>query len=429
MIPALIILCGLLALLLFFQWRQKTALRQSEARFRQLFDHAEIPIWDQDFSGVVAELEKLRTGGVQDLRTWLDDNPGEDRRLVSLIKTHSVNQATLDIHGVESEDIFIQNLQGNWTEDTIAAMADSLCAIWNGEDYFRIELPRKSDDGEEIVVVVTLQIPKNPADFSHIPVCAIDITDRKRAEIETQAARDEAEKANQAKSEFLAHMSHELRTPLNAIIGFSQMMRNPEFGEHSPSKYAESSGHILTSARHLLDVINDLLDSSKVEAGEFDLAESDVDVHDVFAMSSNQVEVRAAEKNQSLTNLIVDDFPMLRADGRLVRQVMINLLNNAIKFTPEDGTITIAASLDDQERIALRVADSGIGISPENIPRAFEPFGQVPNDADKMNEGTGLGLPLSKKLMELHDGVLSIESEQGTGTVVTATFPATRTIR
>jgi len=243
-----------------------------------------------------------------------------------------------------------------------------------------------------------------------------------------QRMASKAEAASQAKSMFLANMSHELRTPLNSIIGFSQIMSDGSNGMID-AKYAGYAQDINNSGQHLLDVINDILDISKIEAGEIELDESAVDIGVVIEASIKMVQVRSQNKKQRVFANLDSGMPALHGDGRLLRQVMVNLLSNAIKFTPEGGHIRINAGLDGQGGITLKVEDTGIGIAREDIPKALEPFSQVRTGPDITHDGTGLGLSLSRQLVELHDGTLSIDSEVGAGTVVTISLPPERTLQ
>lgn len=241
-------------------------------------------------------------------------------------------------------------------------------------------------------------------------------------------ARRRAEEASVAKSRFLAMMSHELRTPLNSILGFSQFMVDEIMGRMGNVRYLEYAADIQHSARHLLDVINDILDISKVEAGETNLEEEDLDLREVAASVQRLMAPRIGAKNQVLSINIADDMPKLRGDGRVLRQVLMNLFSNANKFTPEGGAVTLSTGVDYRGGIRIEVADTGIGIAAENVPVVLEAFGQVRTSHTVTHEGTGLGLTLSKQLVELHGGDLAIQSEVGTGTTVILRFPADRTI-
>lgn len=241
-------------------------------------------------------------------------------------------------------------------------------------------------------------------------------------------AIDEAVLANRVKSEFLANMSHELRTPLNSIIGFSQMLKDKVFGEIGGEKNEGYIDNINKAGKLLLSIISDILDLSKIEVGEENLSESVFDVGVVTKECITMVKPRADNKSQCLTLTYEEEAPRLRADQVKVKQVLLNLLTNAIKFTDNGGLVEVRLARNSAGAIEIAVVDNGIGISAKDIPRATNPFEQLSDATARHKEGSGLGLALSNRLMDLHSGDLKIESQLGSGTTVTITFPLERTV-
>jgi signal transduction histidine kinase len=246
----------------------------------------------------------------------------------------------------------------------------------------------------------------------------------KKASSDLTAALNVAAEASQAKSNFLASMSHELRTPLNAIIGFSDTMMLGIFGPLS-DRYKSYAGDIHQSGLHLLALINDVLDLSRLDAGQGELHEEPVDVTALVAESLRMMVGQAEKAQVTLTDEIEPDLPWLVADRRRIKQVLINLVSNALKFTPPGGQVAVVCRRTPQG-LALAVSDSGIGIAPEDIPKVLERFGQVDSPQQRKHTGTGLGLPLSRELAQLHGGDLTLESAVNVGTTVTVTLPASR---
>lgn len=257
----------------------------------------------------------------------------------------------------------------------------------------------------------------------------MDITLRKQMEETLRHAKDQADSANRAKSTFLANMSHELRTPLNAIIGFSEMMIKETFGALGHDKYKEYLDDVHNSAQHLLEIINEVLDMSKIEAGRVELDESEVDLRASIESVIRMMASRAFGVNVTLHYDLPETLPNLFADPRLIRQIFINLITNAVKFSESGDKVHVSAYTLDDGRMQVNIEDEGVGIPKERIKQALEPFGQIIDQAENSgHEGTGLGLPLAKAMVELHDGVLNLESEIGRGTKVFITFPAYRII-
>ena len=255
-----------------------------------------------------------------------------------------------------------------------------------------------------------------------------DISARKFLESDLLHAKSDAEKANNAKSEFLAGMSHDLRTPLNAIMGFSDMMRSKTFGPLGDAHYETYADDIYNSGSLLVSLIDDILDLSKVEAGKYDLVEDSLDVAALVEGSFKQVQNMADDGDLSLSASIAQDLPHLCGDKRVFSQILNNLLSNAIKFTPPGCVISVEARLDADNKILVSVADEGIGMSETDIARSMQPFEQVSGTNAHAHDGTGLGLPLCANFMALHDGEITVESAVGKGTTVTVRFPSDRTI-
>jgi signal transduction histidine kinase len=241
-------------------------------------------------------------------------------------------------------------------------------------------------------------------------------------------AKDAAELADQSKTEFLASMSHELRTPLHSIIGFSEVLMSQAFGELGNEKYVDYAGNIRESGMHLLEIINDILDIAKAEAGKLELREDHFDltgiIDSVLRLIGPQAETAAVEIETGLEA----DLPALYGDEQKVKQILINLLSNAVKFTPKGGRIEVTAARGRNGGIAITVRDTGIGIAPEDIPKALAPFAQVDSKLSRGHPGTGLGLSLSAVMVELHGGTLKLESEPGQGTTVSVRFPPERSM-
>jgi signal transduction histidine kinase len=273
------------------------------------------------------------------------------------------------------------------------------------------------DDGRWI------RLTHSPSKEGGMVLIASDISFLKEREEALRDARDEAEAANRAKTDFLTNMSHELRTPLSAVIGFSEMIVKETFGPVGQPQYKEFADDILHAGRHLMDVITDILDIAKAQSGTIELQKRTVRPEAVMRAAVRIVHEKARDANVTLVTQIEEHLPTVEADTVRLRQILLNLLSNAIKFTSAGGTIN-ADVCRHPEGVALRVSDSGSGMAPGDIPRALQPFIQVDTSLARRHGGTGLGLPLTKIFVELHGGRLEIDSTINVGTTVTVILPA-----
>jgi len=288
------------------------------------------------------------------------------------------------------------------------------------------EVALNTHDGRRIVVAVSstglVDVAERPDGWM---VFLRDVTARRQYELRLAEAKRHAELASRSKSEFLANMSHELRTPLNAVIGFSAVMKDGLFGQID-ARYADYANDIHASGEHLLQLINDLLDISAIEADQVKLQEIDLDPHDVADAVLRLIQPRATEGSIALTFQASAEIVAVRADERRLKQMLLNLLSNAVKFTPAGGHVSLTLQLAVDGDLELCVQDTGIGMDPSDLVKALERFGQVDGSLSRQHEGTGLGLPLTKGLAELHGGTLRIASARGAGTRATIVLPAER---
>lgn len=370
------------------------ALRESEQKYRAIFENAGIGICQIAPSGVWLDANRTMAQilGYEDAQDLLQEQPDQHKRLF--------------VDAQRRDQWFSSLLIANQREYETELYDKRRNVIWVNMSGHVVH----GAEGETLYFECTMY----------------DVTERRNAERALIQAKEQADFANRSKSEFLANMSHELRTPLNAIIGFSEIIKDQLFGPVGQAQYIEYAEDIYDSGELLLSLINDILDMSKIEAGKRVLTESMIDVDRVVHSAVRLVAARAKTGKLRLNIHIPSDFPVLRGEERAIKQIVTNLLTNAIKFTPEGGTVTLEAKIDGFGRMAIVISDTGIGIAPEDICIALAPFGQIESALSRKNQGTGLGLPLTKALVELHDGVLDLHSEVGHGTTVTVLFPANR---
>lgn len=337
-----------------------------------------------------------------------------------------ISPAIRRVLGIEPEMCIGADLFDFMHPDDIAPSTQAIERLERGSNCERMTFRLSGVDGRHVWLESTVHAVRDPETGELLESFAItrDVSDRKKYEGQLLEAREKAESANRTKSAFLANMSHELRTPLNAIIGFSEMLKRETFGALGHPKYDEYSGLIHDSGLHLLDLINDILDMSKIEAGKMEMSIEPLDVGEIAIASLRLVEERASKMNVKLAFAADPSDQMVKAlgDARATKQILLNLLSNAIKFTPPDGqvTLTITANAD---AMLVSVSDTGIGIDETDIPRLLLPFEQVTRVSTTTHEGSGLGLALTKSFAELQGGSFHIDSKPGRGTIASLSLP------
>jgi PAS domain S-box-containing protein len=330
------------------------------------------------------------------------------------------NKGAVDVFGAETEDEILGASIYDLMHSDIVPIAEDYQRRTG--DTLRMEQMRRRLDGEEFLARVSIT-PLNWNGERGALVILSDISEQHRSQQDLIQAMETAKVANKSKSEFLANMSHELRTPLNAIIGFSEIMQNEMFGEIGNDHYTEYARDIHESGMHLLYVINDILDLSKIEAGKLSAILSEVALSDAIETSVRLVRQNAADANVTVETRIVGPLPKIQVDQRMLKQMLMNLLSNAIKFTPDGARIRVSARQLDHDFVEIAVVDAGVGISAADLPRVLEPFVQADHPVVSREAGTGLGLPLTKSLAELHGGTFRLWSRIGTGTRAVLRLP------
>jgi two-component system cell cycle sensor histidine kinase PleC len=313
--------------------------------------------------------------------------------------------------------------------DTAASARERvLASLDTGGHLTRCEVWLSRSDGSAFCAELT-GVPLPSQTDKMVLLMARDISDHRRVEISLREAKEQAELANRTKSQFLANMSHELRTPLNAIIGFSEIIADDSFGPDGLPMYTEYARDIRDSGKHLLTVINDILDYSRIDSGKTELSDDINDIEEVISASIRVVVSRAESAGVHVRQSVHESLPPLVADALKLKQILLNILSNAVKFTESGGTVEVSARMAADGGVDIQIADTGIGMTGQEIAVAFQPFAQVESTLNRRYEGTGLGLPITKALTELHGGRLLIASTPGVGTTVTVHLPDSRIFR
>jgi PAS domain S-box-containing protein len=425
--------------------RAEAQLVANERRYRMVFENSPVSIWEEDFSEVKAFLDGLHREGVTDIGRYFNQHPQVIRRCAELVRVVDVNKAALALHGTTNKEHLLASLTDTFTPESFRAFGEELACLWNGGTEMVCPAVIKTLAGEPRDVVVYFSVcPGYEESYGRILVSLVDVTERKRAEQELEQqwrrledlvatrtrelaeARDAAEAANRAKSIFLANMSHELRTPLNAILGFAQIMATDE---RIPEDQQRNLTVINHSGQHLLALINDVLEISRIEAGRLRLQPTAFDLTDLMAGIQEVFEARLAEKGLVLRMSVATDLPkFFVTDAGKLRQILMNLLSNAVKFTRQGGVdidVRIAAG-GGKPMLVFTVHDTGVGIAASELEAIFRPFYQT-EQGMHASEGTGLGLTIARQYAHLMGGDLTVTSELGKGATFALSLPATFT--
>lgn len=406
------------------------ALLKTENQFESLFETAPISIIEQDWSRTRRMIDQLMAGGVEDLNRHLADNPDILRELAGSMRIVRMNQATLALYRAKNAHELADHMAtARLSEEELRNLRHWLVAFTKGNagGYLNETIGRRLQGGQVYMRIRSAIVPEHRHDWLRVITTVGDVSDRKRVELALHAAKEEADNANRAKSRFLASMSHELRTPLNAIIGFSEIMAKQMFGPIGEPRYIAYAEDVHNSGQHLLSLINDMLDLSRIESGKYELFEENLNAGNLFDWVLNMTEPQITACGVHVDLDVQEDLPDFRADHRAMRQVLLNLFSNALKFTPAGKSVILRALQDAATgEIVFQVADTGRGIPADMLATITQPFVQAGDNYTRRETGTGLGLSITKSLVELHGGSLHLISTEHVGTVVSVRLPADR---
>ena len=372
--------------------RAEIAVREAEQRYRAMFENATSGIYQSSLEG-----------------RYINVNPS-----MAEILGYSTPQELMDSVQDIALDIYVDPNDSNTFTQKL---------LFEGR-VTNVISQVKRKDGQKIWIMENARVVRNDRGGIHyFEGSVIDITETKKAEEALRSARMQAEMSGRSRMEFLANMSHELRTPLNAIIGFSEIIKDEVMGQHQVPVYKEYAQDIYNSGNHLLKIISEILEVSKLESGNRELNISTFRLRKALNACMTIMQGRIDDAKVTVTQHIPEDMPELLAEELGFKQIMLNLLSNAVKFTPEGGTIDITAKVEPDHTVIIDVTDSGIGMSPEEVVKAMQPFTKVDNNFGSMKEGTGLGLTIVDSLVRLHGGKLELISEKGHGTTARIILP------
>ena len=391
-------------------------LKQSEQRFSSLFDQLPVGVVEEDYRSIKKVVDKLLYKGVEDIREYLETNPRMLREMVSGTRITNVNQALIDLSEAKDMDDFLEDeadIDDWWDAEWVEFYAGEINALATGKRFYEAERVDSKVDGSHFETrSITTIVKGHEKDWARVITIHEDISDRKKNELDLIEAKELAEKASLAKSEFLSSMSHELRTPLNAILGFSQLF---DYDESMNKQQRSNAGEINRAGKHLLVLIDEILDLSRIEAGEIEVSLEPVSLLDVIHNAMSWVENLARSRNVTIH---VDDEVLssinVFANSMRLKQVFLNLLTNAVKYNRKDGNVFFDLEYRNDSTVRIGVRDTGQGIADDKFGELFQPFNRLGAEASG-TEGTGIGLVITRQLVELMQGKLDVNSVPGMG--------------